>query len=910
MPSETASAPIAPRRIFLSYGHDEHADLARRLKQDLEARGHLVWFDEERLKPGGDWEAFIERGLDWVAESPSLGHVVLLMTPYSVRRPDGFCLNEVARALMRRVPVMPVMVVWCEPPLSISRIQWLDMRDCVPVASFGERYESKLKRLVNALESEGVDVEGAQSRLLTLLQPLSFDTDLDWRMTRFTGRGWVTSAIDAWLDDKRAGRVFWLTGPHGVGKTTIAAWYSAHSRDVVAFHLCRQGHARKADPRHFVLSIAYQLSTQMPAYEKALNALPLEQIVRAESDAETLFDDLLIQPLSQVRWESARPAVIVVDAVDEATREGRNELATLLAERFAGLPSWLRLVVTSSTVSEVSEAFQGVTPFVLDPAADDNRQELRTYLERELRQFAGNEPLGPAVETILDRSAGTFLYADLIRQDLASGKLSLDRLDQIPTGLGGVYLGLFKRRFPDPAAYESGIRPALEVLAATPEPLALSTLADLMRWDEYDQNAFQRAVGSLFVVAEGRIYPFHQTVMNWLTQPDRAGAYFVSIRKGHKQLADRLWREYRERGVDVDASLVVDLPMHLRLSGNVDGAFELLQDDQFLGRFLSLMSSNDVREELIACWTLIAPDSRDRLIERFPASGALAKGLYLARQGRPDEAVECFESVNSGLSSGLAALFWIGLAWLYKDSDIGADRRTVLQKAAAALHHAASASDNARGAVLWGEATRSLGWLLKDLGALEDAEAAFKEALAIYERFDMARQVAWTRRDLGCFYRDGGRSGPAEEQLTQADAAFRRAGDARNTAITLKDLGVLFLTRAADQPERRPEYVGQALAAFDSARQFARLARTGDLNAWLMRYEGIAHAMAGHIAEGRQLITRAAAQFQEFQAANQSLSTFCAAHADEIRRPHLLELYGHLPVADESQHRQLLETAD
>ena len=43
-------------RIFLSYGHDNYALLASRIKRDLEALGHEVWFDVERLKPGGDWE--------------------------------------------------------------------------------------------------------------------------------------------------------------------------------------------------------------------------------------------------------------------------------------------------------------------------------------------------------------------------------------------------------------------------------------------------------------------------------------------------------------------------------------------------------------------------------------------------------------------------------------------------------------------------------------------------------------------------------------------------------------------------------------------------------------------------------------------------------------------------------------
>ena len=60
-------------RVFLSYGHDQYALLAVRLKQDLEARGHKVWFDVERLKPGGDWERYIEEGFELVSNDKEIG---------------------------------------------------------------------------------------------------------------------------------------------------------------------------------------------------------------------------------------------------------------------------------------------------------------------------------------------------------------------------------------------------------------------------------------------------------------------------------------------------------------------------------------------------------------------------------------------------------------------------------------------------------------------------------------------------------------------------------------------------------------------------------------------------------------------------------------------------------------------
>jgi TIR domain len=106
-------------RIFLSYGHDEYVSLASRVKRDLETRGHEVWFDVERLKPGGDWERYIEQGFERVSKDSECGRFLLLMTPHSVRRPDGYCLNELARAFGRSLPIIPVMVSTVEVPLSI-----------------------------------------------------------------------------------------------------------------------------------------------------------------------------------------------------------------------------------------------------------------------------------------------------------------------------------------------------------------------------------------------------------------------------------------------------------------------------------------------------------------------------------------------------------------------------------------------------------------------------------------------------------------------------------------------------------------------------------------------------------------------------------------------------------------------
>jgi hypothetical protein len=49
--------------VFISYGHDEYAELALRLKADLEKLGFSPWLDQSEIKGGQQWEVSIEDGL-------------------------------------------------------------------------------------------------------------------------------------------------------------------------------------------------------------------------------------------------------------------------------------------------------------------------------------------------------------------------------------------------------------------------------------------------------------------------------------------------------------------------------------------------------------------------------------------------------------------------------------------------------------------------------------------------------------------------------------------------------------------------------------------------------------------------------------------------------------------------------
>jgi len=60
----------------------------------------------------------------------------------------------------------------------------------------------------------------------------------------------------------------------------------------------------------------------------------------------------------------------------------------------------------------------------------------------------------------------------------------LDRLDELPTGLGDFSLRWFERNFPDAARFQS-VRPVLEVVTAAAEPLTHDQLATALGLDPH-----------------------------------------------------------------------------------------------------------------------------------------------------------------------------------------------------------------------------------------------------------------------------------------------------------------------------------------------------------------------------------------------------------------------------------------
>ena len=550
-----------PLKLFLSYGHDELIQEVAALRDALRARGHEVWFDDERLRTG-DWEHRIENGLI------ECDRVVLTMTPHSVRRPDGYCLNEIAKALELRKPIIPVLLVDVPEgaPTSICRIQYLDWRDAVPAAEKAERFVQRLKRLCEAIEENKLDFEGGQQRLIRHLQPLNFDGDLQRHVASFKGRVQLEARLHQWLADPAASQVLWLTAAPGLGKSAVAATLSHRWAGVAAVHFCVAGHQDKANPARAVLSIAYQLSQRqhMSLYAGRLSSLELER--EAHKDPRTLFDTLLVGPLAANFPAPPEPLLVIIDGLDEATQPGGlNPLAEIVAADWGRLPSWLRLMVSSRPEAELVTWLAGTHRLEIRGDDAEQQADLAAFLEERLSAL-GRPPNKAVLNRILQRSEGAFHYAVLLLEEVRLGRCNPENPVDLPAGLNPFYLQTFRRRFPDAATYRAQTLPLLELILAAPEPVPLAVLAGATTREPADVRQDLSALGSMVAIEPCPDEPdadwdtvrlSHASLRSWLTGLDSsrqslAGAYAAKAdTRGLAAVVLNLWEAGNDPKRDV-----------------------------------------------------------------------------------------------------------------------------------------------------------------------------------------------------------------------------------------------------------------------------------------------------------------------------------------------------------------------
>ncbi|MGA2988153.1 MAG: TIR domain-containing protein, partial [Terriglobia bacterium] len=255
--------PSTPMRIFLSYGHDNNAELVERIYADLNRRGHDVWIDKSKIKFGDDWRREITDGII------GSNRVLSFLSKYSTREP-GVCLDELAIAIGYKGANTQTVLVESETevkaPPSIGHIQWLDMHDwkerrTTDQDAWESWYQGKLAEIVRVIESEqSRKFAGEIAALEECLKPISSDSRIAQLLKRpLVGRTWLFDAVEQWRNgEDRTSRLFWIMGAPGVGKSAFAAHFAHYGRDkVIAVQFIEYDKPDHRNPQRVVRTLAF-----------------------------------------------------------------------------------------------------------------------------------------------------------------------------------------------------------------------------------------------------------------------------------------------------------------------------------------------------------------------------------------------------------------------------------------------------------------------------------------------------------------------------------------------------------------------------------------------------------------------------------------------------------------------------
>jgi WD40 repeat protein len=468
--------------------------------------------------------------------------------------------------------------------LGIYRLDWVDFQHWQLPAE----YERALKRLLDAITQPGETLDELHARVFGALRPLDFSAEISRLTHDFTGRAWLEKDLQQWLEQED-GRVFFVTGDPGSGKSAMLARLIEKHPRVMAYHFCVASLAETQDSLRFVRSIAAQLATQLTAYRAALEAVDLENVT--EPDAGSLLRRLVAEPLQAERPD--RPVLIVVDGLDEAPEKNGRTIPQLLRERLDDLPPWVRLVLSSRKQPAVLDSFSRFLPREIDAASPENLHDIEQYIDMKLRKspkmlLALGGETERAIQTIRGKSEGNFLYVMQVIAEIEAGRLDVRRPEAFPGGLVGVYQSFFERIFPTPEDYRSSCT-LLEIIAAAREPLSAEQIATFAGCEVFAAEQDMEKLAAFFPLrgplGAEKYHPYHKSILDWLSGlAGQSRRYRVDLHRAHRRIAARLLADYKQGVPDRsnDSFILTHLPSHLIAAAQWIELEDLLTDLQFL----------------------------------------------------------------------------------------------------------------------------------------------------------------------------------------------------------------------------------------------------------------------------------------------------------------------------------------
>jgi hypothetical protein len=392
-------------------------------------------------------------------------------------------------------------------------------------------------------------IQGDVSKMLrkqTLLElaPADMESSLKQGCLPST-RQHILSDIVNWGTESSDQNVLWLHGLTGSGKSTICVTITSFFRDLGrlgSYIFFNRDHAERSHPSKVIRTLAYKLGMFDPRLGEAISTAIDDYPSIKDATLRVQFTKLIIEPLASLPdLQTGGPILIAFDALDECgTTEERRMLLRVLGTESSRLPSFIRVLLISRPVEDISAALQGKQHILardLEVSSDVGSGDIVAYIGHHLRDIQRRKlpqqpdwPGDEVIQNLGQRSCGLFIWASTVvkfidRFDPANCLAIILRGETSPKAqlaLDKLYVASLENAYEwDDDDFIEHFRSVLEVVLVLQNPLATSTLDRLLCLPEGQKSGRTVSALACVIADEPLLHLLHPSFADFLFSRER-----------------------------------------------------------------------------------------------------------------------------------------------------------------------------------------------------------------------------------------------------------------------------------------------------------------------------------------------------------------------------------------------------